>query len=52
MAKFGVTLITDVYYEIDAVDFDDAIEQAYELLYHEDMNSLTWDCNEAIDLDE
>lgn len=52
MAKFGVTLITDAYYEVEAEDFDDAIEKAYELLNQEDMNSFTWDCNEAIDLDE
>lgn len=52
MAKFGVTLITDVYYEVDAEDFEGAIEQAYELLYQENLYDLVWDCNEAVDLDE
>jgi hypothetical protein len=52
MPLFGVTLITDVYYEVEAEDFDEAIDAAYELLDHEDLHALTWDCNEAVDLDE
>lgn len=52
MALYGVTLITDVYYEVEADDFDEAIDAAYELLSQEDLHALTWDCNEAVDLDE
>lgn len=52
MSKFGVTLITDAYYEVEADDFDEAIEKAYDLLYQENCSDFTWDCNEAIDLDE
>lgn len=52
MPKFGVNFIADTYYEVEAEDFDSAIEAAYELLYHENLYALEWDCNEVIDLDE
>lgn len=52
MAKYGVSFITDLYYEVDAESFDEAIDIAYELLQQENMFDLDWDCNEAIDLDE
>lgn len=52
MPKFGITFITDAYYEIEALDQEEAIDQAYDLLYNSLVGEYDWDCNECVSLDD
>lgn len=49
MPRYGVNLISDLYYEIEADDQDDAINAAFEFAWVE--RGIEWDCNECIELD-
>lgn len=56
MPKYGVTIsVSDFYYEVEAVDENDAMEQAF--IFAEDALKdagvgIDLDCNEVIVIDE
>lgn len=52
MKKFGVTFVTDVYFEVDAEDEEDAMDRAYVELYNTHIADYEWDCNECMDLSD
>lgn len=51
MPIFQVNLIAEMTFNIEAIDQDDAIDQAYELIYHV-SDDVQWDCNEVIEMDD
>lgn len=54
MPRFGVTIsVEDLYYEIEAADQDEAMDEAFRLAEHAlDAGDLYLDCNEVVDLDD
>ena len=51
MRKFGVNLVGDVYYEVEAENRDEAITYAFDILYCESPKGIDWDCNEVVELE-
>lgn len=52
MKKFGVTFVTDVYFEVDAEDEEEAMDRAYVELYETQITDYEWDCNECMDVSD
>lgn len=54
MPKYGVNIrVEDLYYEIEAADQDEAVDEAFRLAeYALEAGELFFDCNEVVDLDD
>lgn len=55
MTKFGVNItLRDLYYEVEALDQDEAIQMAMDLAFDDVGNlwDLDPDCNECIEFDD
>jgi hypothetical protein len=51
MPLFGVNFTTEAYFEVEALDQEEAIDMAYEELYNSLVGEYEWDCNECLWLD-
>lgn len=52
MSRFGVNFFSEVYFEVEAVDQEEAMDLASDLLYNSLVGEYEWDCNECLELDE